>query len=135
VNGQSKPNLKEYAEDDNKKITQLLEELVKWTKFKGMQEVRGILVSILDTETKRLIYHLSDGMSSPRIAKISKVHSSTVRDYWQAWAKVNIVEVHPSYKKRYRRIFSLDEVGLEIPKVLEVEEIKGMEEGEESDEQ
>jgi len=84
-----------------------------------MQKIKQVLETALNTDTKKLVYELSDGISSPKIAKIAGADSSTVRDYWRDWGVLGIVEIHPEYKRRYRRIFSLKEVGIEVPEVKE----------------
>ena len=118
--------------DNDQEIKDILKEILKWTKFEGMQKVKQVLETTLDTDTKKLIYELSDGISSPKIAKIVGVDPATVRDYWKDLAVLGIVEIHPEYKRRYRRIFSLKEVGIEVPEVKEKieaqeEEIEGEE--------
>lgn len=105
--------------DNNEEIKNILKEILKWTKFQGMQKIKQVLETALNTDTKKLVYELSDGISSPKIAKIAGADSSTVRDYWRDWAILGIVEIHPEYKRRYRRIFSLKEVGIEVPEVKE----------------
>lgn len=105
--------------NDNEDIKNILKEILKWTKFEGMQKVKQVLEATLDNDTTKLIYESSDGMSSPKIAKIAEVAPPTVRDYWKDWSVLGIVEIHPDYKKRYRRIFSLREVGIEVPVVEE----------------
>lgn len=109
------------AGDETREI-QLLEEIAKWTRLQGKQQAKKIVESLLNDEKKKLIYHLSDGRSSPEIAKIAKVDSSTVRDYWKSWVAEGIVELHPEYKRRYRRVFLLEELGLEAPEVKAIQE-------------
>ena len=120
--------------DDDQEIKGILKEILKWTKFEGMQKVKQLLETTLDSDDKKLIYELSDGRSSPRIAETVGVAGPTVRDYWKDWAVLGIVEIHPDYKRRYRRIFSLKEVGIEVPEVEErIEAQKEEVEGEESE--
>lgn len=120
--------------NENKEIRDILREILKWTKFEGMQKVKQVLETTLDSDVKKLIYELSDGRSSPKIAETVGVDSSTIRDYWKDWAILGIIEIHPDFKRRYRRIFSLKEVGIQVPEVEErpeaqEEQIEG-EEGE-----
>ena len=120
--------------NENKEIRDILREILKWTKFEGMQKVKQVLETTLDTDTKKLVYELSDGISSPKIARIAGVDPTTVRDYWKEWDVLGIVDIHPDYKKRYRRVFSLKEVGIEVPeakKSAETREEAG--EGEENE--
>jgi transposase len=103
--------------NDDQDIKDILKEILKWTKFEGMQKVKQVLESTLDNDDKKLIYDLSDGRSSSKIARIAGVSGQTVRNYWKEWAVLGIVEFCPEHKKRYHRIFSLKEVGIEIPEV------------------
>ena len=88
------------SEDKTDRIINLLEEILKWTRFEGTEKVRTVMDSELDDDTKKLIYHLSDGESSPKIAKIVKTDPSTVRDYWKKWAKKGIMKIHPDEKEK-----------------------------------
>ena len=45
-------------------------------------------------------------------------------NYWKKWVVLGIVEIHPKHKRRYQRIFSLKEVGIEVPQVEESAETK-----------
>ena len=101
----------------NNEIKDILKEILKWTKFEGMQKVKQVLENTLDTDTKKLIYELSDGRSSPTIARLARVSPPTVRDYWADWVVLGIAEIHPDYKKRCRRVFSLEEIGIAVPQV------------------
>lgn len=123
---------------DDMEIKDLLKEILKWTKFEGMQKIKQVLENTLDSDPKKLVYESSNGLSSPEVAKIAGVDDSTVRDYWKDWAILGIAEIHPNFKKRYRRIFSLEEVGIEVPNpkgASELKEIKNQEtsEGEENE--
>jgi hypothetical protein len=101
--------------NDEKEIKDILIEILRWTKFEGMQKVKVLLESTLNTDTKKIVYESSNGLSSPEIAQLAGIGAHTVRDYWKDWAVLGIVEIHPEFKKRYRRMFSLREVGLEVP--------------------
>jgi|WetSurMetagenome_2_1015567.scaffolds.fasta_scaffold190307_2 hypothetical protein len=101
--------------NDDKEIKDILLEILRWTKFEGLQKVKVLLESTLNTDTKKIVYESSNGLSSPEIAQIGGIAPHTVRDYWKDWAILGIVEIHPSFKKRYRRIFSLKEVSIELP--------------------
>ena len=106
----------------NNRINELIEilrEILKWTKFAGAREVRNILLTALDTEQKRLIYHLSDGnRGSVEIAKAANVGDSTVRRYWGLWARQGIVELlKVRGGERYKKSFELEDFGFIIPQV------------------
>ena len=69
----------------------------------------------LKTDTEKLVYDLSDGKSSPFIASTVGIDPSTVRDYWRKWADAGMMEVCPKYKRRFCKLFSLGELGIEMP--------------------
>lgn len=103
----------------NDQIVDLLKEILKWIRFSNIREVRTVLMSILNTEQKRLIYELSDGKrGSIEIGKTTKVGASTVRRYWQSWARLGIMEpVKVRGGLRYKRTFELEDFGFTIPKI------------------
>jgi len=100
-----------------KEIAIILKELLKWSKFAGMQQLRNVLNQLLKTETEMLIYELSDGTRGTReIATAVNIGSNaTVAAYWKKWSKVGIVEPSLTYHGRYQRICSLEEVGIVVP--------------------
>jgi hypothetical protein len=107
---------------NDKKIEQmieLLQEMLKWIKFAGAREVRTVLMNILDTEQKRLIYHLSDGeRGSVGIGKAANVSDRTVRRYWDSWARLGIVEpLGVRGGVRYRKSFELEDFGFTVPQM------------------
>jgi predicted transcriptional regulator len=99
-----------------KEISATLRELLKWTKFAGMQQLRNVLSQTLKTETEMLVYELSDGTRGTReVATAVRISHTTVASSWKKWNKVGIVEPSPTYQGRFQRICSLEEVGLEVP--------------------
>lgn len=91
--------------------------MLKWTKFTAIKEVRTVLTNILDTEQKRLIYHLSDGKNGTiEIKNLANIGSSTVIRYWEAWFRVGIVEpIAVRGGIRYKKSFNLEDFGFNIP--------------------
>lgn len=77
---------------EDKEIKDLLKELLKWTKFEGMQKVKQVLEANLDSDVKKLIYEMSNGQSSPEIAQSVGIAEHTVRNYWKDWSIIGIVE-------------------------------------------
>lgn len=107
------------AEDKLSEIAITLKELLKWTKFAGIKEVKSVLLSALDTEAKKIIYYLSDGdTSSAEIAGAANVSDWTVRNYWKSWNKLGIVEaLQVGSGQRYKKAFDIEEFGIELPKI------------------
>lgn len=106
-----------------KSIENKLNQLLKWTRFAGLQQLRNVLTQNLTTDKELLIYEMSDGERTTRdIATIVKVGSNaTIAGYWKKWSKLGIVEPSQRRQGRFQRICSLEEVGLTIPPVLETQ--------------
>ncbi|MGA2682010.1 MAG: hypothetical protein ABSF44_09455 [Candidatus Bathyarchaeia archaeon] len=99
--------------------TELLREILKWTKFSGMKAVKEVLISTLETAQERLLYQLSNGSKgSVELCKITKIASTeTVTRHWKTWAKLGIGEnMSVQGGKRFKRAFDLEEFGIEVPK-------------------
>ena len=119
-----RPNRKKVMEmSQENEQTILLREILKWIKFAGMREVKNTLASALDTEQKRLAYHLSDGARGiVEIAKLAGIGStSTIFDMWQTWLKFGLGESIPvKGGSRFKRSFDLEDFGIEVPRIKEV---------------
>ena len=113
--------------DKDEKIIELLEEILKWIKFIGWQNVKSVLSEALNDDISKLVYHYSDGRSSREIAKKVSISHQTVTNYWKKWAKMGIVEpISARRAPRYKKLFSLEEVGIDVPNID-----KGLGEGDE----
>lgn len=99
--------------------TELLREILKWTKFSGMRAVKEVLNSTLDTPEKKLLYQLSDGSKgSVELCQATGIASTeTITKNWKSWIKLGLGE-NLSVKggKRFKRAFDLEEFGIEVPK-------------------
>ena len=107
------------TENDHQIVT-LLEELVRWTRFQGVQQAKQVLEKLLadpeKDDTPKLVYHLSDGKTSGDIAKVARVSSQTVRNYWRAWFASGIVTPSQKHKGRFEKVFNLEDLGISLPK-------------------
>ncbi len=101
----------------NEEILRTLKEMLKWLKFTGIKEVRTVMSNALETEQKRLIFHLSDGNRGIiEIGKLANVGSSTVARYWEAWYRLGLMEpVAVQGGVRYKKSFELEDFGFNIP--------------------
>jgi response regulator of citrate/malate metabolism len=113
--------MSEESLESLKKIVELLQEILRWIKFAGAREVRTVLGNMLDTEQKRLIYHLSDGEhGSVEISKTVGVSDVTVRRYWESWARLGIMEpLRVRGGVRYKKCFELEDFGFTVPQIKE----------------
>ena len=106
-------------DEDSKKVIKLLEEVLKWQKFQGFVRLKEVLLANIKTDKEKIIYELSNGLSTKEIASKSMVSHVTVYNYWQKWSKLGIVEPSKKYKGRYERMISLEDIGIEVPKIQE----------------
>jgi len=99
-----------------KQIKSRLDEILKWTRFAGMQQLKNTIAQNLIDDISLIIYELSDGNSSTReVANVVGKSNVTVANYWKQWNKLGIVEQSPKYRGRFKRICSLEELGLTVP--------------------
>lgn len=107
------------------RLVELLEELVKWTKVTSIPQVKKLLEEILTTPEEKVAYESSDGKSSPEIAKLANISQPTVTIWWKKWLKAGLAESIPARGgQRARRLFSLIDFGIEIPKLIPKEKAK-----------
>lgn len=100
-----------------KSIESKLDNILRWIRFAVMQQLRSILMQNLTRDIEMLIYELSDGERSTReIAALLGIKSHvTIANYWKKWSKLGIVEPSEKYQGRFKKICSLEEVGLSVP--------------------
>ena len=106
----------------HKEVIDLLHELLKWTGFIGKQQLKLLLIDNLKEDDEKVVYELSDGKSLREIEGICKkngysISYTTIRNYWDKWAPIGIVEPSKRFTGRYERIISLKEVGIEFPEI------------------
>lgn len=115
------------SEEKSDRIIILLEEILKWTKLLGIEKAQNALTSLLKSDTEKLAYEQSDGKTSREVSAIVGVSHATITNYWKKWARYGIVtEVSSKGGTRYKRTFSLQDFGIDVPKKIEKlnEEIK-----------
>jgi hypothetical protein len=95
----------------------IMREMLKWTKFAGSKEVRNVLSAALDSDPKRLIYHLSDGNDGTvKIGEAAGVSGETVRKYWESWSRQGIVDpIKVQGGQRYKKSFDSEDFGIAVP--------------------
>lgn len=108
------------------RMIELLEELVKWTKVTSVPSVKKLLLEILPNPEDKIAYQLSDGKTRREIANQANVSGRTISSWWKKWIRNGIaVPISVQRGKRAKRIFSLDDFGIEIPPLKEAKpEIK-----------
>lgn len=102
----------------------VLKEILKWIKFSGMKNVKEVLIENLTDDTKLLIYHHSNGINSiPILKKLIGIGGNNVIPLlWNKWKNVGIIEkVSASGGERGKKIFNLEDFGILIPEVKQLE--------------
>jgi transposase len=106
---------------NNNQTNDLLKEILKWQKLQGSEYLkRKAKEEKLFTDKKHiLVYYYSDGHKSSReIGKIASVSHVTVQNLWKLWIDAGIAEPSEKYKGgQCRKLFELNELGLELPKI------------------
>ena len=103
-----------------------LKQILRWVKFQSLDRARQVIEKEVGQDSMRiLVYELADGeRGRPEVAKLSGVPSSTIQAWWDRWYKLGIMEASPKRKGMVRKLCSLEEVGLDLPK-----EVKAVLEG------
>jgi len=104
----------------DEKILFTLQEILKWIKATSFQTVKTTLETNLDTDSKKLIYKLSDGnSSSTEIIKKAKASSATITKYWQEWEKLGLGEnISVKGGNRFIRNFDPEDFGIDVHSTL-----------------
>jgi len=107
------------------KILNSLQEISKWTKLQGLEKFSQIVPRVLKSDGEKTVFEFSNGIRSAKeIADETKIAKSTITAYWRKWVKSGIVEESEKYPGRMRHLVSLDEVGIELPLILQKKEKK-----------
>lgn len=104
------------------RMIELLEELVKWTRVTSIPSVKKLLLEILTSPEEKIAYQSSNGKRTSReVSRQANASHKTVAKWWRNWIKTGIAE-SISVKgggRRARKIFSLDDFGIEVPVIKE----------------
>lgn len=100
----------ENMQNDIAEIKNMLNLLTRNTK-------KELILSTLNSDEKILAYYLSDGKKSTReIANIVNMNMNTVSRWWREWKILGIVN-EVLNGRRVKKLFSLEELGIEVPKI------------------
>ena len=105
---------------ESESLSEKLDELIFWTRFSALPTFRALLMDTLREDVDKLVYELSDGERSTReIAQIvsrggRRIAHATVANMWRKWSLMNLV-MPAGRRGRYRRVVSLESIGIEIP--------------------
>lgn len=105
--------------DIDREILKTLEEIRKWVKFSGWNNVKNVLTEALNEPEKIMAYLMTDGKTSIRsIIPIVGRGYGTIHRWWNNWEHIGIVESIP-YGRGTRAValFKLEEFGIPIPEI------------------
>lgn len=95
-----------------------LQDILKWSRFQNLPRLRQIFEQQLDSDEKKLAFENTDGEKGYReVAKDSGVPAGTMQYWWNRWYTLGILEPSGTWKGRLKKICSLSDVGIEIPKM------------------
>lgn len=114
--------------EDSEEMIEILKDIRRWAKIIGLEDAREKVqkaVSHQDDEKERenkIIYYLSDGSNNTRtIEKFVSVSHVTVTNRQQKWAQSGLME-KPGSNKPYRKLITLEEAGIKVPDIPDLEE-------------
>jgi CRP-like cAMP-binding protein len=71
--------------------TDILEELLAWTKFANVRDLAETLRQVLDDKGSYRAYEASDGRTQAEVVKASGVTQPTVSRLWSKWRRLGLV--------------------------------------------
>ena len=103
---------------ENDRQTQLLEEILKWTRIAALPAVTDHVAPYLDTDAKKRVYHaIADGTRSPRtVEEVAGVSRETAQKLVDEWTDAGLVVAGSSPPKA---VFRLSELNIPTPTLKE----------------
>jgi hypothetical protein len=108
------------GKSEEKRVIELLEELVKWTKVTSIPKVKELLEEFVKTSEEKMAYTYSDGKRTVReVAEMAQTNKSSVSNFWRKWIKSGIAQPISAAGggNRAKSIFSLEDFAIETPVV------------------
>jgi len=103
----------------------MLRDIAKWLRFQNISKLKDVLVNELDSEEKKLAFENTDGTRAlDEVTKISETPRDTLYGWWKKWSGLGILEPSETRKGRLKKICSLEDVGIKIPKIAAPKENK-----------
>lgn len=100
-------------------------EQLKWTRLFGLGQLKSIFEKNLISDGEKLVYEYSDGLRSTRdLERMTGVGKSTIALLWKKWFKMGLMEKSEKYEgRRMRRSFSLEDAGIDIPPLINQQQV------------
>jgi transposase-like protein len=105
------------------RMVNCLDEVVFWLRFQGKPKLREVLLTELNTDAKCIAYEMTDGEHSRRdVARAANVSDDNVQRWWKNWYRRGIVIESEHFRGRPKRIISLEELDIQVPRLRTLEE-------------
>ena len=113
------------------KMQNSLNDVVKWLKILGVENVQTLLKKELDKSEKILIYHNStEGKSIRDIKELSGASLGSINSYHTIWFNLGLMKKIPMRgKDRYVKHFNLEDFGIKIPKQSDKKQLEAEQHG------
>lgn len=109
----SKEEAKDPKQEQLDRMELRLTEICMWMRFQNRELLRALLLEVLRSDRDRLVFELTDGLSSAtEIAKAAKVSQPRISQIWNSWKPLGIVVEVPGTRGKYKHICSLNELGM-----------------------
>lgn len=113
--------MSEEKRDKQDRMIELLEGMLKWMKVTSIPHVKNLLLEILPSDEEKRAYHYSDGRGSREVAEFAGVGHTAVARWWKTWVRAGIAKTVKARRgKRAKRIFSLEDFGIQAPSLKEI---------------
>lgn len=99
--------------ENNERLLELMEEMVKLQKLMAMPTIRKLVEETLDKPEKMYVYEMTDGIiTREKIILETGASAGAISSWWNDWFSKGLL-VKESTK--YKKIFSLKDLGIPLP--------------------
>lgn len=95
------------------KLISLMEEMIQLQKISVKPVFKKLVEEILEKDEKLMVYELTGENSRDQIISKTGVGAGTISSWWIEWFSKGLLEKDRS---KYRKVFSLAELGINVPK-------------------
>jgi hypothetical protein len=104
--------------DTDERILATLQEIARWTRFMGLNQVRNAAEGILKSDEDRAVYYFSNGASVRDVERLTGVGRTKVARRWDEWQAVGLMHDSTRFQGRKEATFSLAELGIALPELV-----------------
>jgi hypothetical protein len=125
LSGKVRKSLEKKYKNNRDREIEILEEILRWIKVTSIPQVKKLLLDLLQSDEEKIAYHRSNGRSSREVARFAGVRHGAIAKWWKIWIRAGIAEsISVRRGKRAKRIFSLEDFGIEVPSLKKIKHKK-----------